>query len=240
MSHSNRPYVICHMMSTIEGKITGGDHTDILDNYFDLYTETEDMLPPHTGWMCGRVTMQMFADTTDDCSEKNHIGGTTGQDYIAPHDGKLVMFGVDTKGTLRWKTNTITLTNVNEPLHLVIIVTSATPHEYLAYLQSKNISYIVAGNDDIDFDILLPKIKALFGVETLLLEGGGLLNGSVMQQSYIDEISLLLTPTIVNQTDAPSVFEHTGNTPVTIRRYTVLEIKQLKKQTVWIRWIKAK
>src|SRR3989344_3020669 len=115
MANAERPYIICHMMSTIDGKITGGNGVDIMsDEFFGLYTETEDMLPSHTAWMCGRVTMQMFAS-----SEAQPLSTASQQidtsDFIAQHEGNLYMFGVDTKGLLRWEKNSIKLSNVADP-----------------------------------------------------------------------------------------------------------------------------
>jgi riboflavin biosynthesis pyrimidine reductase len=60
-----------------------------------------------------------------------------------------------------------------------------------------------------------------------------------MQQAYIDEISLLLTPTIINQTVAPSVFEHTGATPAALQKFILKDVTKLDKHTVWIRWVKT-
>lgn len=44
MNVYNRPYTICHMMSTIDGKITSGVGIDILEEYFEIYTKIEDRL----------------------------------------------------------------------------------------------------------------------------------------------------------------------------------------------------
>jgi 2,5-diamino-6-(ribosylamino)-4(3H)-pyrimidinone 5'-phosphate reductase len=239
MSNTERPHVICHMMSTIDGKITGGNGTDILSGeYFDLYTKTEDMLGPHTAWMFGRVTMQMFANanSTPLPSLTKNIELVN---YLAPHEDNLFMFGVDTKGLLRWDKNTIKLSNVIEPLSLVIVVTVSTPKEYLQYLQNNGISYLVAGTDKIDFIKLFNTMKEKLGVETLLLEGGGLLNGSVMAADLVDEISLLVTPTVINQSQAPSLFERKQNEPLNLRHYTLTGVKQMDKDTVWLRYKKA-
>lgn len=238
MSNAERPHIICHMMSTIDGKITSANGTDILsDAYFELYTKTEDMLPAHTAWMLGRVTMHMFAR-----SEAAPLPALSREiepgDHIAPHEGNLYMFGVDTKGTLRWEKNTIKLSNVDKPLHLVVIVTAASPKEYLQYLQEKNISYIVAGNEEIDFQQLFATMKETLEIETLLLEGGGILNGSVIAADCVDEISLLVTPTVVNQSEARSVFERKHDDPLNLRRYSLIAVKQMEKETVWLRYKK--
>jgi dihydrofolate reductase len=225
------------MMMTIDGKITSGEQTDILNNYFDLYTKTEDMLPAHTAWMCGRVTMQMFASTKD-VSLPTPSHAIEPIDYIAPHEGNLFMFGVDTKGVLRWGKNSIKLSNVAEPLHLVVIVTTSTPKEYLQYLQNNGISYLVAGTNEIDFLKLFTTMKEKFGVETLLLEGGGLLNGSVMADNLVDEISILVTPTVTNRSKAPSVFERKQEEPLNLRPYSLVGVQKLDKDTVWLRYKK--
>jgi len=231
-------HVICHMMTTIDGKIASGEGVDILDEYFDLYTKAEDMLPEHTGWMCGRVTMQMFAkdtlETLPETSENN-----LHEHFIAPHTSTKFFFGVDTKGLLRWKGNTIQLTNVKDPLHFVIIVTKSTPSSYLSYLKSMGISYIVSGESTIDFSKLFLEIHSHFGVETLLLEGGGLLNGAVMEAGFVDEISLLLTPTVLNKSSAPSLFERKGIAQIDTKKYTIHSVQTLEKNCVWIRYVRG-
>lgn len=236
MKDPHRPYVICHMMSTIDGKITSGDDTDILDAYFDLYTKTEDMLPPHTGWMCGRVTMMMFSSKQSDPLPLSEDDTNDANDYVAPHDGNLYMFGIDTKGTLRWDSNTIKLTNIQTPVHLVIVTTTSTPNAYRSYLKRKQISYIIAGTDDIDFNRALKKMKTQFSVDTLLLEGGGLLNGSVMHANLIDEISLLMTPSVINRSRAPSVFERKQSEPLSLQQFSLTHVQKIEKDTLWLRW----
>ncbi len=239
MTNPELPHIICHMMSTIDGKISGGDGVDIMsDEFFGLYTETEDMLPPHTAWMCGRVTMQMFAS-----SQTLPLPVLSRQievtDHIAQHEEKLYMFGIDTKGKLRWDKNSIKLSNVNNPLHLVIVVTKSTPKEYLQYLQDKNISYLVAGDESIDFPRLFSSIKEKMEVETLLLEGGGLLNGSVMAADMVDEISLLMTPKVANRGIAQSLFERKIEEPLDVTNYELIDVKKMAKGCVWLQYMKA-
>jgi 2,5-diamino-6-(ribosylamino)-4(3H)-pyrimidinone 5'-phosphate reductase len=235
MVNVDRPTIICHMMMTIDGKTASGSETDILSDFFDIYTKTEDMLPTHTAWMCGRVTMQMFASKT-----KSSLPPLTRTidytNFIAPHDGSMYFFGVDTKGVLRWDNNSIKLSNVEKPLYLVIIVTASTPIEYLQYLQDKHISYLVAGSDTVDFPLLFRIMKEHFGVETLLLEGGGHLNGSVMAADLVDEISVLVSPTVINRKNAPAVFEGNADESVNLRYYSLLNVAQHEKDTVLLRY----
>ncbi len=237
MTSTHTPHIICHMMTTIDGKIASGESVDILDEYFDVYSKTEDMLPEHSGWMCGRVTMQMFAKETSETLPETSEH-TSSDHFIAQHSATKFFFGVDTKGQLRWKGNTIQLTNVKDPLHLVIIVSKSTPSAYLSYLRELGISYIVSGDTTIDFSELVSKIYTHFGVETLLLEGGGLLNGAVMEAGYVDEISLLLTPTVLNKSSAPSLFERKEISHIDTKKYVISSVKTLEKNCIWIRYSK--
>lgn len=235
MSNQEKPYVICHMMSTIDGKITSGTGTDILEDYFKLYTQVENMLEAKA-WMIGRVTMEMFAEGKDTpLPVLTKVVPET--DFINSGENKTFMFAVDTKGSLRWKDNSITLSNVTEKLHLVVIVTHKTPKEYLSYLQSKGISYIFGGNQELDFDQTLKTIKEKFGVERLLLEGGGKLNGSLMAVDLIDEISLLLTPKVLNRSAAPAVFD-SNRQEIDTKKYGLFDVKKMDQDAVWLRYKK--
>ena len=51
----------------------------------------------------------------------------------------------------------------------------------------------------------------MFGIERLLLEGGGILNGVFLKQKLIDEIALLIVPSIDGKSGQPSIFECPGN-----------------------------
>ena len=237
MENSKRPYVICHMMSTIDGKITSGTGVDILEDYFGLYTQIEDKLGAQA-WMIGRVTMQMFTEGIHTPLQSNNKKIKNDEDFRASHETGAYMFAVDTKGILRWKNNTISLSNVSGKLHLILIVTNNTPKEYLSYLQSKHISYLLSGKSEVDFNLVLRKMKEKFSVDKLLLEGGGILNGSVMASGLIDEISLLVTPKVANRNGAPSIFQQ--DTPkLDIKDYTLFDVEKMEKDCVWLRYKKS-
>ena len=50
------------------------------------------------------------------------------------------------------------------------------------------------GEADVDLRLALEKLGARFGVRTLMLEGGGGINGSFLRDGLIDEVSLLVAP----------------------------------------------
>ncbi|MFA9289169.1 MAG: dihydrofolate reductase family protein [Weeksellaceae bacterium] len=237
MTTLNRPYITCHMMSTIEGKIASGiAGVNLLDdNYFDLYTEIEHKIKPQA-WMCGRVTSEMFVKEVGTPLPKTDIE-INNEDFIVPHDGAQYFVTVDTKGLLRWEDDKLTLSDQPAPNYIITVVTHKTPKEYLAHLQQNNISYIYAGENTVNFDQVFHKLFGKFNIQTLLLEGGGLLNGSIMEAGLIDEISLLVCPIVANRKDAPSTFERKAEM-VDVKEYKLTEVKQMAKDTVWLRYKK--
>jgi 2,5-diamino-6-(ribosylamino)-4(3H)-pyrimidinone 5'-phosphate reductase len=210
MSVSQRPYIVCHMMQTLDGKIASGvSDVEIIMDHFDTYTEIEKQFDSKV-WMFGRKTGGAFAIAQDSPLSpiKNDISD---EDFIAEHSGDTFAVIVDTHGVLRWEKNFINLSNQTSEFKLIVIVSQLTPKEYLAYLQDKKISYMFGGASEVDFQLVLKKLKDQFNIEKILLEGGGSFNGSLMASSVVDEISLLLIPRVLNKKNAPSIFDQDTN-----------------------------
>lgn len=238
MGANKYPYIICHMLVSLDGKITSGSGVDIFDDYFQLYTDTEDSYNANS-WLCGRVTMEMFA-SKHQAELPADASNLTDDDHIVEPVSEYYFFGIDTRGVLRWDSNTINMSNITEPVNLVIIVTQSTPKAYLQYLHQKRISYIVAGEKQIDFELLFTKIKTKFKITKLLLEGGGLLNGSVLKDGFIDELSLILTPFVVNNSKAPSLFELRDSKELKLTHFKLIEVKELERSGLWLRYNQLK
>jgi riboflavin biosynthesis pyrimidine reductase len=95
--------------------------------------------------------------------------------------------GVDTLGTLLWDDNTTEL--FGRPL--LMILSEQASQEYLDYLKGKHISYITTGQNGIDLTSAMETLRTVFGVERLAVVGGGHLNGSMLDQGLIDEVSMM-------------------------------------------------
>lgn len=234
MANQERPSITCHMMQTLDGKIASGiADKEILMDYFDTYTAIEHELGGKV-WMFGRKTGGAFAEATNttlpvtDKQIDDH-------DYVASFNGDTFAITVDTKGILRWSKNFINLSNQPSEYHLIIIVTKQTPKEYLAYLQEKRISYVVGGEEQVDFSETLKKLKNKFKIEKILLEGGGSFNGSMMEADVVDEISLLLIPRVLNKKDAPALFDADSQN-VDPKDYQLSATKQLDKGVLWLQY----
>ena len=76
---------------------------------------------------------------------------------------------------------------------------------YLGYLESMEIPYIFAGETEIDVELALFKLKNILGCETLILEGGSIVNGYFQRADVIDELSLVISP-VTGEKDDKSLF----------------------------------
>ena len=65
------------------------------------------------------------------------------------------------------------------------------------------IPYIFAGENEIDVELALFKLKNLFGIDKLLLEGGSIINGSFQRADAVDELSLVVAPVVADNDSKP-------------------------------------
>ena len=106
-------------------------------------------------------------------------------------------------------------------------------------MREDGVSYVFAGPDGHDLFRGLDAIGQAFDVGTLLLEGGGIINGAFLKAGLIDEISLLVSPAIDGLASVPSVFEYLGQpgeTPAAGRALRHFHTETLEGGTVWLRY----
>jgi len=155
------------------------------------------------GWMCGRITMEPFAKRvrTDDELAKEYQGTVPRPDFRADAKLESFAFAIDARGRLAWESNEI------GGDHVVAIVSERVSDDYLAFLRARGVSYILAGKRDVDLPLALERIGARFGVRTLMLEGGGRMNGEMLAARLIDEVSVLIAPAVDGSLGTPALFD---------------------------------
>lgn len=204
----NRPYIICHMTTSIDGKVTG----DFLsspecERAVEIYYEINRDLKPD-GVICGRVTMEeSFTKGWYPDLEKympvTHGNGLK-MDYMLDEMSGFYAVAFDPKGKLGWQSNTIV---DDDPgyggAQIIEVLTEQVDERYLGYLEEMSIPYIFAGEKEIDVELALFKLKNIVGAQMLLLEGGSIINGSFLRANVIDELSLVVAPVIADKNDKP-------------------------------------
>ncbi len=160
------------------------------------------------------------------------------EDYIVQSDVKRYIVSLDGEGILRWHGKY--LERKGRPkAHVIEVLTEQVPDSYLAYLRGFGISYIFAGEETIDCALLLRKLKALFGIDRVLLAGGGVTNQAFAAEGLIDELSIVLAPTADGESGAASLFETGGFSSAAPMAYSLESVEVVEKDTLWLRY-KAK
>ncbi len=225
-----RPRVVCHMVASIDGRI-------VVDGWPDAVSaavrrEYEDVHATYAadGWLCGRVTMEPFAKRVRSGPEvaREHAGGPR-EDFVAPGAHASFAFAVDPAGRLAWETNDIAGD------HVVAVLSDRVSDEYLAFLRARAVSYLLAGGREVDLPLALEKIAARFGVRTLMLEGGGRINGGMLRAGLVDEVSLLVAPLVDGRTGTPALFDAEAGA-VALGRLALDRVERRAGDVLWLRY----
>lgn len=79
----------------------------------------------------------------------------------------------------------------------IVLVSEATPAHYLEYLRERDYRHHIIGQKRVDLRAGLDLLSEHYGVRTLLVDSGPALNGALLTEKLIDQISLLIMPTLV-------------------------------------------
>ena len=212
----NRPYIICHMTTSIDGKVTGdflfrSECKKATELYYEINRELKC-----DGYICGRVTMEgsftggYYPDLLE-YAPVHHDHGFK-MDFMLDDMSGFYAVAFDPKGRLGWKSNKIVDPDGDigyDNAQIIEVLTEQVDERYLGYLEEMEIPYIFAGETEIDVELALFKLKNIIGCERLLLEGGSIINGAFQRADAIDELSLVVAPVIADKHDKPLFMDST-------------------------------
>ena len=202
MESKLRPHVICHMMVSIDGKVTGDLFNEPecqrgYDMYFDIHKESKAK-----AFGFGRRTFELdFTKGFYPDLSKYSTSKIERKDFIVNDNENFYAVAFDRLGKLGWTTNQMKSEEYSffNGAFIIEILSKEVNDAYLAYLQEKKISYIFAEN----ISECLVKLKKYFGIDVFLLEGGSVINGAFAKEGLIDEISLVQCPFIIGPKGKP-------------------------------------
>lgn len=230
-----RPKIICHMISSIDGRLHPDRWTDPVDGVdrdalLGCYEQVAEQFNAD-GWLVGRKTMEYYAK-----GESITVKAVTTDlrtNFVVDRGSRGVAITVDPQGKLHYKPDDAAKD------HFITILSEQVSDQYLAELQQKNISYLFAGKDGKDLAKAMGTLGEEFAIKTILLEGGGLINGAFLKAGLIDEISLLIYPGIDSLAGVASIFEYTGKAdeqPAQGQSLRHIASKDLDHGMVWLRY----
>jgi riboflavin biosynthesis pyrimidine reductase len=216
------------MGSTVDGRIIGENWGENLNKYGSLYEECHNSFESQA-WMVGRVTMEKDFTEGKEPELVKASKSIKREAFIGDPEATSFAIAVDAHGKLGWEENEI------DGDHVIEILSESVADEYLHYLQDKRVSYVFAGKKELDFSLALAQLHDLFKIKTLMLEGGGHINGSLLNAGLIDEVSLLIFPLADGTPEAPTTFEVGNFLPKkSARQLKLLDVNKLALDVIWL------
>lgn len=230
-----KPKIICHIMSSVDGRLLNSRWTEPFDG-----TPVSDLLQVYAAigrelgtdaWMFGKNTLRAaFPEKfkTDDRT----VAPDTPAVFIGERRSERMFIVADPEGDIRFTAPTLRGDNI-----LVIAGRNAT-EGYLAYLREMRISYAIVG-DALNLREGLEAVGRGFGIRSVSVQGGGILNGALLADGLVDELSLVIYPGIDGLSGVPSIFEYVGGVtehPAQGQRLQLLSASQREYGVMWLRY----
>ena len=197
-----KPRVIAHMMSPVDGRVKvegwarSSGHS--LDELVSEYVRIHDTLGGDA-WIVGRSTGEEFA--TADPHPPRVVGEVDRPIHVATKRADEFAIALDNDGKLHWPAPDV------DGAPVIVLLGAGVPDAPLAELAADGVSYIVSEADRIDLRAALVTLTEVFGIETLLLEGGAHTYGTFLDAQLVDELSIVLFPAISGATGSTSTIE---------------------------------
>jgi 2,5-diamino-6-(ribosylamino)-4(3H)-pyrimidinone 5'-phosphate reductase len=222
-----RSYVVAHVLSSIDGRIQLHNWPQVSAS--DIFERTAKTFKSDA-WIVGRTTMQEFS------SKRPHRLGKPDpsipkEDFVGSHSATTFAVAIDPSGKCRWDSNMVSTE------HVIEVLTKRVSTAYLKHLRERQVSYVFAGDTSVDLKVALTKLGKIFGIRKVRIDGGGIVWGSFLKASLIDEISHIVVPVADGSIGTPTVFdaEH-GHTKRKAKALRLKSIKRFPGGVVWMQY----
>jgi 2,5-diamino-6-(ribosylamino)-4(3H)-pyrimidinone 5'-phosphate reductase len=149
-------------------------------------------------------------------------------------DSRPLLVVPDSKGRVR---NWHALRKAGYWRDVVVLCSHATPGTYLDHLKERYIEYIVAGDNYVDLKAALEELNARYGIGLVRVDSGGTLNGVLLRAGMVDEISVLINPSLVGGTSPRSFFRALDlNSPEGMIKLRLIHFENIKDDIIWLQY----
>lgn len=160
--------------------------------------------------------------------------------YVGDRQDRPLAVVFDPKGRLQFSESGLPTGE-----HVVAVLDPKIDEAHLARLRRAGVSYVFQGDgaectEREKLSAALAALEETFGVKRLLLEGGGVLNGSFLAAGLIKEISVLVCPTVDGRSESAKLFSWAGSeelSPAEGVRLKLLEAEPLANGVVWLHYL---
>lgn len=229
------PKIICHIMSSVDGRLLTEHWTEPFNGkskgeLMGVYAAIGRKLNADA-WMFGKNTLQEgYFPKKFHTSDKTPLAHPI--PYLAHKTSSRLFVVIDPDADILYESSAV------RGDRIVTVLPETAPAAYLEYLQQRDISYLFAGVKGDELNVAMKALAETFGVETLSLQGGGIIDGAFLQAGLIDELSLVVYPGIDGSASSPSIFEYIGReqAPARGQSLELLSAETVQDGVVWLRY----
>ena len=152
--------------------------------------------------------------------------------FKGKHSGSGWFVSIDPEADIKYTNSTLRGDSI------LAVVDGSASAEYLTFLQAMDISYLVVA-DIHDLRDVLEQLQAVFGIQSVLLKGGGALNAGMLAQGVIDELSYVVYPGIDGTAHSTSIFQSLDSAQTSIAGSQSLQLRSAEVKphgAVWLRY----
>lgn len=180
------PEVIIHNSVSLDHAVTGFD-IDLGLHYGALLAfKPEATL---VGSATAKSGIEMFHDVTQPEKESDRH-----RPESRPDDRRPIGVFVDSRGVLKGLLHFYR--NMEHIRDVVVLVSEATPEDYLDYLREREYPFIRCGTERVDLKAALRELKERFGISRVVSDTGSDLNNVLIREGIADTVSLIVYPVV--------------------------------------------
>lgn len=124
--------------------------------------------------------------------------------YMAPRTSKRLFILADPEAGIYYNTAKVRGDDI------AVILSENVTDEYLLHLRKAGVSYLFGGPDGIDLKKAMETLGDVFGIKSISLQGGAIIDGAMLADGLLDELSLVMYPGIDGLAGVPSIFQYVG------------------------------
>lgn len=167
--------------------------------------ETVDAMSLHGARVCLEGSNSFTGRDAPGASFADHAGAQVPTGDFLPaalrtHRGRWMVV-IDSRARVRWTTAEM------DGTRLAVLISRTTPAAYRRFLREHDVPYLEVGEDRVNLGRALHRLGEVFGVDCVVSDAGGVLNGALLRSGLVDEIDIQFLPVIVGLAGAPAIFE---------------------------------
>jgi len=216
------PKVIIYNAISLDGR-TNGFNTDT-----ELYYQLASKWDVDAVLMGSNTVLTEFNAKSNENREKSKFKVPK----VDENDTRPLMVVPDSGGRIRIWSEVFELPFIKD---ILVLCSRSTPQEYLDFLEERYIKYMIIGYDKVNLGTALEELNTQFHVKSIRVDSGGTLNSALLMNDLVDEICVLVHPTIVGGISPKTIY--TAQEPSSeVLDLKLLNMEKLKNEIIMLHY----